>query len=473
MSTVRLVGTGPGHPGLVTIQAVEAIREADSVRHREGCARTALSFARPGADVAAWRSEEEILELARSGRSVAILYPGDPYALGDGSIMAERLDRAGIDFEAIPGMLVEISGPLLSGIPLTVEGKSASIRLGNQTGDTVVLRVSAGWLEAAVHSLVDGGRAPSTAAALLIEPGTPAQRRLDGTLAGLAQIAADRGLRGDALLVVGPGVSLANRLDTLSRRPLHLRRVLVTRPRHQSESFRRELIALGAIVAEIPTIEIRPVTADDQIRQAIEGLPLTGLIVFTSSNAVDIFFDLLFEGGRDARSLHASKICAIGPETARSLEDHGVRPELVAGEYTAEGLAEALQGWPMEGVRVLVPRARVARDALPVLLAQRGAEVEILPVYETVPPQGLGESLEAALSGPGIDVITFSSSSTVTNFVQAIPEARLIEILKTTRVACMGPVTAATARKLGMRVDIIARDYTTRGLAAAIAEAFS
>ena len=472
MTVVRLVGTGPGHPGLLTIQAGEAIREADCVRHRDGCASAVLSFARPGADVAPWRSEEEVLELARAGRSVAVLYPGDPYAFGDGSILAERLDRAGIDFEAIPGMLIETSGPLLSGIPLTVEGKSASIRLGSQTGDTVVLRVSSGWLEAAVHSLLEAGRPAESPAALLIDAGTPAQRRLDGTLSELPAIAADRGLKGDALLVLGPGVALAARLDTLARRPLHLRRVLVTRPRHQAETFRRELIALGAIVAEIPTIEIRPIAAGEQSRQAIERLPQTGLLVFTSANAVEIFFDLLFDAGRDARSLHASKICAIGPETSRSLEDHGVRPELVAGEYTAEGLAEALRGWPLEGVRVVVPRAKIARDALPALLAQRGAEVEILPVYETVPPAGLRDSLKSLLSGAGVDVVTFTSSSTVANFVQAFPDQGMKEFVERTRVACMGPVTAATARKLGLRVDIIAREYTTRGLAVAIAEAF-
>ncbi|MGH7903660.1 MAG: uroporphyrinogen-III synthase, partial [Candidatus Dormibacteraceae bacterium] len=170
-------------------------------------------------------------------------------------------------------------------------------------------------------------------------------------------------------------------------------------------------------------------------------------------------------------SMHASRVCAIGPETARSLESHGIRPELVAGEYTAEGLAEALRGWDVSGLRVLVPRAKVARDALPALLAQRGAEVEILPVYETVCPPGTAAALQDLFEGEGADVITFTSSSTVYNFVRSLGDRRP-DRAAAARVACIGPVTADTARQLGMKVDIIAREYTTRGLATAIAEAF-
>jgi len=470
--SVKLVGTGPGRVDLLTLQAADAIRAADCVRHPEG-ARAAAGLARPGADVAPWRSADEILELARSGRSVAVLYPGDPYAFAAGAELAQRLERGRVPFEALPGLPVETAAPLLSGIPLSVEGRSASVLFGSGSADTVVLSLAAGWLESGVRSLLEAGRDPQAPAALLVQPGVHGQRRLDGPLAELAGMAADRGLKGDALLVVGPGVELADRLDTLGRRPLHLRTVLVTRARHQAPEFRRELEDLGAIVHEVPTIEIRAAGLGERVRSAIERLPVTGLVVFTSANAVDIFFDLLFETGQDARRLHACRLCAIGPETARTLEARGLRPELVAGEYTAEGLAEALSGWPMEGVRVLVPRARVARDALPQMLGARGAEVEILPVYDTVSPEGLAERLSELLFDGGLDVVTFTSSSTVTNFARALPKERLERALAHARVACIGPVTADTARRAGMRVDIIAREYTTRGLAAAIAEAFS
>jgi uroporphyrinogen III methyltransferase/synthase len=473
-ATVKLVGIGPGMASLVTLEAVDAIREADSIRHPEGCEAVLLSLARPGADVQVMRAKEEVLELAATGRRVAVLFPGDPYAFSNGAQMAEMLFRSGIEFEVVPGLLLETAAPALSGIPLTVSGKSSSVTLGKTEPEqpaTTVMRLHPGFWDAGVRGALEAGAPPDSAAAIIVNPGQSGQERISAGLGELLAIAASRGLEGDALLVVGPGVELADRLDTLARRPLHGRTILITRARHQVEPFRRQLAELGARTVEIPTIEIRPLPAGEQVGDALERLPDTRLIIFTSANAVSIFFDLLFEAGGDARRLHRSKICAIGPETARELEGHGVRPELVAGEYTAEGLAEALQGWDLTGARVLVPRAKVARDALPALLAQRGAEVQILPVYETVCPEGTSDALRRLFQSGGVNAVSFTSSSTVYNFVKAFPEGRASESLGEARVACIGPVTADTARQLGMRVDIIAREYTTRGLALAIAEA--
>src|SRR5947207_2113114 len=337
--------------------------------------------------------------------------------------------------------------------------------------ETVVLRLASGWWEAGISKLMSDGRPADTPAALILSPGLPGQRRVAAPLGELARKAATYGLRGDALLVIGPGVEMAERLDSLSRRPLHGRRVLITRARHQVEPFRRELADLGAAVIEIPTIAIRPMPTDDRVREAIANLNRTALVIFASANAVDIFFQMLNTSGADARALHGSKLCAIGQETAESMATHGVRPELVTSEYTAEGLAKALEGWEMEGMRVLVPRAEGARDALPSLLAKRGAEVHILPVYQAVCPPDAGPSLMRLFAAEGVDVITFTSSSTVVNFVRAFPEDKLPAVLGDAAIACMGPVTADTARKLGLAVEIIAREYTTRGLAAAIAAA--
>jgi len=470
MNRVMLVGVGPGHPGLATLHAVEAIREADTIRNCDGCGVALMHFASPAADIAPFDSPDEIVRLARSGRKVAVLFPGNPYAFADGGEVAIRLDRAGIDFEAVPGMLVEIAAPVMSGIPLTIEGMSASLGIGLVTGaETMVLRLASGWWESGITKLMSDGRSPETLAALVLNPGQPGQRRITAPLGELARKATTYGLRGDALLVLGPGVEMAERLDTLSRRPLHGRRVLITRARHQIEPFRRELADLGASVVEIPTIAIRPMPTDERVKEAIAKLGNTALVIFASANAVDIFFQMLHSSGADARALHASKLCAIGQETAESMGLHGLRPELVTSEYTAEGLAKALEGWDLDGVRVLVPRAEVARDALPSLLAKRGAEVHILPVYQAVCPAEAGPALMKLFTAEGVDVVTFTSSSTVVNFVRAFPEDKLPAVLGDAMVACMGPVTADTARKLGLNVEIIAREYTTRGLAAAIA----
>ena len=222
---------------------------------------------------------------------------------------------------------------------------------------------------------------------------------------------------------------------------------------------------------EIPTIEIQPLIDSAQCKAAMAQLAETRLVVFASANAVNLFFELLLGSGRDTRDLARCRVCAIGPETARTLESHGLRPDLVAGEYTAEGLAEALEGWDIAGSRVLVPRAQQARDALPQLLARRGAEVEFLPVYRTVSPPGVETRLQALFEGRGADVVTFTASSTATHFARSFTAEQLERLQQHTRVACIGPVTAETARRRGLRVDIVARDYTTRGLAQAIVEA--
>ena len=472
MSRVRLVGVGPGHPGLATLQAVEAVKEADVIRNCDGCGTGLLHLAPAHADIAPLESIDEVIRLARNGRKVAVLFPGNPYAFSSGSEMADRLHRAGVDFEAVPGLIVELAAPVMSGIPLTIEGHSASLGFGLVTGgDTVVLRLASGWWESGITALMQNGRSAETPAALILNPGQPGQHRVTAALGELARKAATYGLRGDALLVLGPGVTMAERLDTLSRRPLHGRRILITRARHQVDPFRRELVDLGASVVEIATIEIRRLPTDDRVRNAIKNLSQTALVIFASANAVDIFFQMLLTTGSDARALHNSKLCAIGQETADSLMAHGVRPELVTSEYTAEGLANALQGWELAGLRVLVPRAEIARDALPSLLANRGAEVEILPVYRAVCPPDAGPALLRLFDGEGVDVITFTSSSTVSNFVRAFPEDRLPAILGDAEIACMGPVTADSARKLGLSVSIVAREYTTHGLVQAIAEA--
>ncbi len=454
------------------MDAVEAIREADTIRNCEGSGAALLHLASPTADVAPFESTDEIVRLSRAGRRVAILFPGNPYAFADGAEIAARLDRAGVDFEALPGMLVEVAAPVMSGIPLTIEGMSQSLGIGLVSGaETTVLRLASGWWESGIAKLLADGRAPETPAALVLNPGLPGQRRITAPLGELARKATTYGLRGDALLVLGPGVEMAERLDTLSRRPLHGRRVLITRARHQVEPFRRDLVELGASVVEIPTIAIRPMPTDEHVRDAIAKLEKTALVIFASANAVDIFFQMLNTSGSDARALHASKLCAIGQETAESMATHGLRPELVTSEYTAEGLAKALEGWDLDGMRVLVPRAEVARDALPSLLAKRGAEVHILPVYQAVCPYEAGPALMKLFTAEGVDVITFTSSSTVVNFVRAFPDDKLPAVLGDAMVACMGPVTADTARKLGLKVEIIAREYTTRGLAAAVAAA--
>jgi len=463
---VHLVGIGPGSPGLVTMRAAEAIRGADVIRHPAGVDVAILALARPGALTALFKGSDEIVQLARHDHRVAVLYRGDPFALGDGGELAETLQAEGIEFEVVPGVLVEAAGPAISGISPDALGKPGL------NGATAAFRVPGEEVRARAAELIAAGRPADGKAALIVNPGAPGQRKLVVSLRKLAASGAGQ-LEGDVVMVVGPGVERGRDLDSLRGRPLHGRRVLVTRARHQAEEFHRHLAELGAWVIDIPTIEVRPLRVDAEVRNAISRLGETQLVVFASANAVEIFFDMLFELHRDARSLRNSRLCAIGPETARSLEAHGLRPEWVSGEYTAEGLAETLGNWDLSNARILVPRARQNRDSLPAILAKRGAEVEILPVYELACPAGAAEALQNAFAKGQVDVVTFTSTATVANFASAFAGQALDKLLERTQVACMGPVTADTARRLGMRVDIIAGEYTTRGLAQAVATHFN
>ncbi|MGH7881649.1 MAG: uroporphyrinogen-III C-methyltransferase, partial [Candidatus Dormibacteraceae bacterium] len=232
---LTLIGIGPGHPRLLTLQAAAAIGVAEVIRHPEGCDPAILDHAPAGADLARYQGPTEVLELAQGGSRVAVLFAGDPYAFSEGAGLAELLERAGIDFEVIPGLLLETAAPALSGIPLTLEGRSASIALGTPgQADTAVLRLADGWWESGVAALQRHGWSDEAPAALLLGAGQAGQKRVVATLTSVTEMAQREGVSGDALLVVGPGVELAERLDTLSRRPLHGVRILVTRPRQQA-----------------------------------------------------------------------------------------------------------------------------------------------------------------------------------------------------------------------------------------------
>jgi len=258
------------------------------------------------------------------------------------------------------------------------------------------------------------------------------------------------------------------------RRPLDGLRVVVTRFRQPGDPLRTELAGLGAEVIDVPTIEIRPLPYGPGIETALAKLGRTALAVFTSANSVRFFFSMLEISGRGLEALAGCRVCAVGPSTAKALEDFGVLPDLVAREYTAEGLGAVLMGWDVAGQRILIPRVRVARDSLPALLTSRGATVEVLPLYETVCPAEAARLLEEAFTMGVVDLVTFTSSSSVTNFVRALTPVVPLEQLRRqrTQVACLGPVTAETARRLGLHVDIMPHEYTVPALVQAIVKTY-
>lgn len=478
--TVYLVGAGPGDPGLITVRGRELLARADVVVFDRLASPALVALAPPAAervDVGkgaghAVLTQDEInavlVDRGRSGRAVVRLKGGDPFVFGRGGEEAEALATAGIDFEVVPGVTSAIGAPTYAGIPVTHRGLSTHVTIvtGHEdpakgrtdvdwealaaAGGTLVILMGAGHLNDIVARLIAGGRSAGTPAAAVTWGTTPAQATVRSTLGEIAEC----GVEAPAAIVVGDVAAL--NLSWFETRPLFGRRVVVTRAREQASDLRALLDGLGATVLEIPAIAVRPVAF------AVPDLEAFAWVVFTSANGVGAFFDDgLAASGRDARALGGVKVAAIGPGTANALAERGVRADLVPPRFVAESLVEVFPVISAGGraERVLVARAAVARDVLPEGLAAKGYDVEVLTVYETVAAEADPAMIEAVRAGE-VDAVTFTSSSTVTNFLDALGGAPDPSV----RIVAIGPVTAETARAAGLTVTAVAEEHTIPGL---------
>ena len=497
---IYLVGSGPGDPGLFTLKGVRCIQEADAVVYDRLAPRALLGYARPEAEKIyvgkkpgnPTMSQEEIndllVEKGCAGMTVVRLKGGDPYIFGRGGEEALALKRAGLLFEVVPGVTSGVAAPAYAGIPVTHRNVATSVafvtghedptkgsqdvdweRLANGA-DTLVLYMGVGRLQEISTSLIAAGRDRETPVACVQWGTVPEQRTVTGTLRDIAARVAEAGLKPPAIIVIGEVVALREKgLDWYEQRPLFGRRVVVTRARAQAGELSAELERLGAEVHEFPTIEINPPEDFGPLDAAIRDLDSFGLMVFTSVNGVDAFLERLRHHGLDLRAVpRAAKVAAIGPATAERIEQSGLRVDVVPEEYKAEALIGALDAGSLAGERVLIPRAKVAREILPDRLREAGAEVVVPPAYESAPSSEGKEEVSLRLQSGEIDCVTFTASSTAENFVAAFGPEESARLLDETRVACIGPITADTARKNGLRVDAEADEYTISGLVEAV-----
>jgi len=493
---VSLVGAGPGDPGLLTLSGMRCLAEAEVVVHDALVNPRLLDHAPASAEriyvgKSAGRHtlpQEEInrllVERASAGKRVVRLKGGDPFIFGRGGEEAEALAAAGIPFEVVPGVTSAIAGPAYAGIPLTHRDFTASVafvtghedpakadsgiawdRLATGAG-TLVFLMGVGRLPEIVAQLTRHGRAPETPAAVVRWGTRPDQEVVTGTLAELVE--KTRGMRPPALIVVGEVVRLRERLAWFERRPLFGKRVLVTRAREQASELTRRLEAAGAEVVEYPAIAILPPESFRPLDAALGRLREFSWLILTSVNGVRFFWERLQAAGKDARALAGLRVAAIGPATAAALGAHGIRADLVPGEFKAEGLLEGLAGEALSGAGILIARAAEAREILPEALRARGARVEVVPAYRTVKNSRDVAPLRAMLEERAIQVVTFTSSSTVTHFLDlAGPEpARLLEGVL---VASIGPVTAQTAARHGIVSQVVPDRYTIPALVEALA----
>jgi uroporphyrinogen III methyltransferase/synthase len=483
---VYLVGAGPGDPELITLKGRKALEQADVVLYDHLAPDALLDCAPAHADriyVGKKKSEhaysqEEIcamlIEQARRGRTVVRLKGGDPFIFGRGGEEAEALVEAGIPFEVIPGVTTPLGIAAYTGVPLThrehtsvvtfVTGHAVEAIDWDRVGlaETLVIFMGLTTFGQIARELIARGRAADTPAMAVRWATRPDQQTVCGTLETLPRILEERGMKPPATIIVGEVVRLRERLDWFERLPLFGRRIVVTRAKGQADALARRLRSLGAEAIELPTIEIRPATDYAPLDRAIGELSSYDWLIFTSANGVRFFVERMDRSRADWRALRA-KICAIGPATRGAIEALHLKVDLMGKEYVAEGLLRAFEGYELRGSRVLLPRAAVARDLVPVELGKRGAQVDVVEAYRTVLPESVGAQVRQLRA---VDCVTFTSSSTVQNFVAAGGNA----LLGGARVVSIGPVTTETARALGIRVDAQAAVYTVEGLVGAVVE---
>ncbi len=493
---VYLVGAGPGDPGLISQKGLEYLAQADIVVYDRLLDQRLLDLAPPQAEriyvgkkaLEHAREQAEInrllVEKANQGKTVVRLKGGDPFVLGRGGEEAQALADNRVPFEVVPGVSSAVAVPAYAGIPVTHRGLASSFAVitGHEasskaspgiaweklaTGvDTLVFLMGMQNLPKIVAKLAEHGRPPDTPVAVIKDGTRPEQRTVVGSLTDIVDKVTEQHLPAPAVVVIGEVVRLREKLRWFDNRPLFGKRILVTRARRQASALSKLLSERGAQAIELPAIDIQPVPDTEELDRAISNLTQYQWIVFTSVNGVEAFFQRLRDLKLDTRTLSGLKIGVIGPATAKALETRGIIPDCLPEVYTSEGLIEGLRSGDITGQRFLLPRADIADKELVQGISQLGAEVHEVAIYKTVPDVGsISRAKQVLLSGE-IDVITFTSSSTVSNLGAAFKGDHLE--INSAEVACIGPKTAETATRAGLKVDIVASEHTIPGLVAAI-----
>ncbi len=425
-----------------------------------------------------------LVQLGQEGHVVARLKGGDPFVFGRGAEEAEALVAAGVRCLVVPGITSAIGALSAAGIPITYRAVATGFTVVTGHEDpakdseqndwdllarlphTLIVLMGMGRLSAIARRLIAAGR-PADQPAAAIQWGTTArQRSVVATLGTLSQRVQDEGLGNPAILVFGDVVARTPGLMAAARGPLAGRTVVVTRARAQASDLRIALEALGASVIELPVIRVQPSPASPELDAAVGDVGAYDILIFTSANGVDEMAVRMAARGLDARSLRPDQlVVAIGPATCAALASHGIRADVVPDRFVGEAVLEALAPVPVQGRRVLIARARDARPTIADGLRARGALVDDVAVYETVADRPADDVVQAALAA---DVITFTSSSTVTNTLALLDDDQRALLASGPRVASIGPVTSDTVRAAGLTVWVEAAQADISGLVQAI-----
>lgn len=496
---VYLIGAGPGDIKLITVKGRECIEKADVIVYDYLADSKLLRWAREDAEIIyagkqcrdhtmhQYEINELLVKKGLEGKIVARLKGGDPLVFGRGGEEAIALREAGVVFEFVPGVTSAISAPAYAGIPVTHRAVATSFAVvtghedptkaasgmhwkGLATAvDTLTFVMGVGHLPMIVKELMDNGRAPSTPVALVRWGTKPIQETLVSTLEHVVDDVAKAGLKSPCIIIVGDVVNLREQLRWFDNKPLFGKTILVTRARSQASALSDQLVDLGANVIEAAAIKTQALPFDESLLENVKNLGNYQYITFTSQEGVRYFFKALEACQLDARALGAIKVCAIGSATAKALGQYGIRPDIIPVDYKAESVVKALTAVLESTDRVLLIQPKKARTVIPDGLRKVGIYVDVLRLYETVQDTSQKEILISALREGSIDYVTFTSSSTITNTLDLLgPDG--VQLLANNKLACIGPITAATALEAGLQTNLISKEYTVAGLVKTIVE---
>ncbi|RLC03013.1 MAG: uroporphyrinogen-III C-methyltransferase [Deltaproteobacteria bacterium] len=495
---VYLIGAGPGDPGLLTLKAKECIETADVVVYDYLASPFLLDYAKndaqviyvgkKGGDHTLTQDKINLLlvDKARQGLDVARLKGGDPFVFGRGGEEAQMLLSHGVSYEVVPGVTSAIAAPAYAGIPITHRDHTSFVSFITGHEDPTKKDTSMQWdiyaksnatlvflmgvknLENIVKNLVTHGKAPDTPIALVRWGTTTQQLTVTGTLETIVERVKEAKLTSPAIIVIGHVVSLRDELAWFDKRPLFGKKIVITRARAQASSLVSTLTRLGAHCIEIPTIQIAPPKDKGPLKKSIENINDYDWVVLTSVNGVKFFFDTLFDMGKDVRALGHLKFACIGPVTKERLKDFGIISDILPKTYRAESVIESFSTVDIKDKNVLLPRAKKARTILPEELRKMGAHIDEVVAYETQLDDTKKETLISLLDENEIDAVTFTSSSTVSNFISQLESENTKTRLKNIVTASIGPITSDTARSLGIEPTLEAREYTIQGLVDAL-----
>lgn len=489
---VYLAGAGPGDPGLLTRRVAELFTSvdvvvidalvSDAVRGLITDAQVIYAGKRAGQHSLSQDEINDLLvRLAGEGKRVLRLKGGDPFVFGRGGEEAERLRREGIEFEIAPGITAGIAGPAYAGIPVTHRSRSTSVTFvtGHESdetsgvdwsslaalGGTLVFYMGLGRLETISAKLREAGMSPATPAAVISRATTPLQRTVTGTLSNISVRVQESGIEAPALIVVGDVVPLSETINWFETRPLFGRTVAVTRARAQSSELARMLAERGARPVEFPMISIEPPADFDSLDALIGNLGAVDWLIVSSTNGVERFIERLMNRGRDARSLAGLRIAAVGTSTAESMKRYGLVPDLVPERYQSAALLPHFDE-DLSGVTIGVVRAQEGNDEFLEELRRRGAVVQLGIAYRTVGSSEGADELRALIESGAVDALTFTSGSTVAQFVGQIGE--LPATARRPLCVSIGPITSRAMREHELPVDAEAAEATISSLVEAV-----